>query len=52
MVTHVVRHRDRDEREEDGAMHWDAILPILRKKFQSQLEKESKNRSWVECLYR
>ena len=29
-VTHVVRHRDQDEREEDVA-----ILPTLEKKFQS-----------------
>ena len=51
-VTHMVRHRDQDEREEDGAMHWDAILPKLRKKFQSQLDKECANKDWIDYLYR
>ena len=50
-VTHMVRHRDQDEREEDGAMHWDAILPKLRKKFQSQVDKECSDKDWIRCGY-
>ena len=38
-VTNMVRHRDQCEREDDGAMHWDNILPVLKGRFQNQLEK-------------
>ena len=39
-VTNMVRHHDQDERETDGAMHWDVILPVSRGRFRNQLEKE------------
>ena len=29
-VAQKVRHHDQDERETDGAMHWDVILPVLK----------------------
>ena len=51
-VTRMVRHRDQDEREEDGGAHWDTILPTLKKKFQNQLEDEGKSMNWVEHFYR
>ena len=39
-VTNVVRHHDQDERETDGAMHWDEKLPVLKGRFKNQLERE------------
>ena len=35
-VTNMVRHHDQYEREEDGAMHVDIILPVLKKRFHMQ----------------
>ena len=39
-VTKKVRHHDQNERETDGAMHRDVILPVLKGRFKNQLEKE------------
>ena len=39
-VTNMVRHHDQDEREADGARHWDGVLLVLKGRFRSQLEKE------------
>ena len=50
-VTNMVRHHDQDEREADGAMHWDVILPVLKGRFRSQLEKELIDEDWLHCLY-
>ena len=38
----MVRHHDQDERETDGAMHWDVTLPV---------EKEFTDEDWLHCLY-
>ena len=38
-VTKKVRHCDQDDREADGAMHWNVKLPVLKGRFQNQLEK-------------
>ena len=38
-VTNFVRHCDQDDREAYGAMHWNVILPVLKGRFQNQLEK-------------
>ena len=29
----MVRHHDQDERETDGARHWDGVLSVLKMKF-------------------
>ena len=50
-VTNMVRHHDQDERETDGAMHWDVILPVLKGRFRNQLEKEFTEEDWLHCLY-
>ena len=50
-VTNMVRHHDQDEREADGAMHWDFILPILKGRFRSQLELEFTDEDWLHCFY-
>ena len=43
----MVRHHDQDERETDGAMHWNVILPVLKGRFRSQLTHED----WFHCVY-
>ena len=50
-VTNMVRHHDQYEREEDGAMHWDVILPVLKERFQKQLGKEFTNEEWLNCIF-
>ena len=50
-VTQTVRHHDQDEREAGGAMHWDVILPVLKERFQNQLEREFTDEDWLHCLY-
>ena len=34
LVMRLVRHYDQDERETDGAVHWNSMVPKLRKAFQ------------------
>ena len=47
----MVRHHDQDERETDGARHWDGVLSVLKGKFQNQLDKEFTDEDWLHCLY-
>ena len=49
-VTNVVRHHDQNERETDGAMHWDVILPVLKGRFRSKLEKDFTDEDWLHYL--
>ena len=50
-VTNMVRHHDQFEREAEGAMHWDVILPVLKERLQIQMEKEFTNEDWLNCFY-
>ena len=50
-VTEMVRHHDQDERETDGARHWDGVLSVLKGKFRNQMEKEFTDEDWLHCLY-
>ena len=50
-VTNIVRHHDQDERETDGAMHWNVILPVMKGRFRNQTEKEFTNEDRLHCLY-
>ena len=50
-VTKMVRHHDQHEREEDGAMHSNIRRPVLKERFQNQLDKEFTNEGWLNCLY-
>ena len=43
-VTNMVRHHDQDERETDGARHWDGVLSVLKGKFRNQLEQRVRGR--------
>ena len=47
----MVRYHDQDERETDGARHWDGVLSVLKGKFRNQLEKEFTDEDWLHCLY-
>ena len=47
----MVRHHDQDERETDGARHWDGVLTVLRGKFRNQLEEEFTDEDWLHCFY-
>ena len=47
----MFRHHDQDERETDGAMHWNGIRPVLTGRFRSQFEKEFTNEDWLHCLF-
>ena len=47
----MVRHHDPDERETDGARHWDGVISVLKGKFRNQLEKEFTDEDWLYCLY-
>ena len=50
-VTNMVRHYDQYEREEDGAMHVDITLPVLKERFQILRSKEFTNEDSLNCLY-
>ena len=50
-VTEMVRFHDQDERETDGARHWDGVLSVLKGKFRNQMEKEFTDEDWLHCLY-
>ena len=37
MVTKMVRHHDQDERDHDGAHHWNTMCPVLLRNFGDQI---------------
>ena len=41
-VTNMVRRHDQDERETDGARHWDGVLSVLKGKFRINWRKSSR----------
>ena len=49
--TNMVRHHGQYEREEDGAMHENIILPALKERFQIQRDKEFTKEDSLNCLY-
>ena len=42
---------DPDERETDGARHWDGEPSELKGKFRNQVEKEFTDEEWLHCVY-
>ena len=44
-------NNDQYEREEDGAMHVNIILPVLKERFQTQRDKEFTNEDSLNCHY-
>ena len=49
-VTNILRNHNQDERETDGAMHWNVIPPVLKGRFKNQLEKEFTDEDWLHCF--
>ena len=47
----MVRHHGQYEREEDGAMHVNIILPALKERFQIQRDKEFTKEDSLNCFY-
>ena len=47
----MVRPHDQDERETNGAMHGNRVIPVLKGRFRSQLEKEFADKDWLHCLF-
>ena len=43
-VRNILPHPDQDEREADGAMHWNAIPPVLKGRFQNQRKRMHRRR--------
>ena len=43
-VTNSLRHHDQDEREADGAMHWNAFPPVLKGRFQKSTGQRIRRR--------
>ena len=48
----IVRHRDQDERENDGAVHWNTMSPKLLTAFEDQGGREYSDRDWIHHIHR
>ena len=44
-ATNMVRHHDQDQRETDGARHWDGVLSALKGNFEINWRKSSRTRT-------
>ena len=47
----MVRHYDQDERETDGAVHWNSMVPKLRKPFQKSGGRKFSDTDWLQHIY-
>ena len=47
----LVRHRDQDERENDGAVLWDTMIPKLLKTFGDRGAREFSHQEWLHYVY-
>ena len=47
MVTKMVRHHDQDERDHDGAVHWNTMYPVLLRKFGDQIGRRCTDKDWI-----
>ena len=52
LVMTIVRHRDQDERENDGAVHWNTMSPKLLTAFEDQGGREHSGRDWIHHIHR
>ena len=50
-VMKLVRHHDQDERETDGAVHWNSMGPKLRKAFQKAGGQQFSDSDWLQYAY-
>ena len=52
LVMGLIRHYDLDERETDGAVHWNSMVPKLRKAFQKSGGRKFSDTDWLEHIYK
>ena len=50
IVMRLVRRYDQDERETDGAVHWNSIGPKLRKAFQKSGGRKFSDTDWLQHI--
>ena len=46
-----LERRDQDERETDGAVNWDSMVPQLLKAFQKSGERKFSDTHWLQHIY-
>ena len=51
LVMRFIHHYDQDERETDAAIHWNSIVPKLRKAFRSSAGQEFSNKVWRQHIH-
>ena len=52
LVMRLVRHGDQDERDNDGAVHWDTMFPKLLKAFGHMGAREFSHKGWLQHIHR
>ena len=50
-VVRLVRHYDQDGRETDGAVHWNSVVPKLRKAFRKSRGRKFSDPDWLQHIY-
>ena len=45
------RRYDKEERDSDGAMHWDTVRPVLLKEFGGRGGRNFSDRDWHQEIY-
>ena len=48
----LVRHCDQDERETDGAVHWNSMVPKLRKAFRKSGGRKFLGSDWLQHIHK
>ena len=52
LVMRLVRRYDQDERETDGAVHWNSMCPKLRKAFEKAGGHKLSDSDWLQKIYK
>ena len=51
VVIRLVRHKDQEERETDGAVHWNTMSPKLLKAFEDKGARKFSDKEWLQHIY-
>ena len=51
-VMRLVRHYDQDERDSDGAVHWNSIVPKLLAAFGNRGARKCSDTDWLHNIYK
>ena len=51
MVIRMVRHRDQNERDHDGAVRWDTMIPKLLKQFGKKGARIFSHKDWLQHIH-